>query len=180
MKVVIDNYPKNPAKKRRVSVRIDKWDTWSMDSTLAFIIYPMLKQLKATTHGAPSDMPAFLQTSDSIQLAFPFYAEEDATAWNVGHQQWMDTLDKMIWSFSQLVENDGDWESQFHSGEHDIIHVPVDKNGNEVPKKDAELFELKHGPNDTHVFDFVGYQNHLNRMKKGFELFGKYYLNLWD
>ncbi len=27
-------------------VKIDRWDTWSMDHTLSFIILPMLKQLK--------------------------------------------------------------------------------------------------------------------------------------
>jgi hypothetical protein len=36
-----------------VKVRIDRWDTWSMDHTLAPIILPMLVQLKETKHGAP-------------------------------------------------------------------------------------------------------------------------------
>jgi hypothetical protein len=31
-----------------IKVKIDKWDTWSMDCTLAHIILPMLVQLKAT------------------------------------------------------------------------------------------------------------------------------------
>ena len=35
-------------------VKIDKWDTWGMDSSLSIIILPMLKQLQATKHGAPS------------------------------------------------------------------------------------------------------------------------------
>jgi hypothetical protein len=34
-------------------VKIDKWDTWSMDHTLAQIVLPMLKQLQATKHGSP-------------------------------------------------------------------------------------------------------------------------------
>ena len=33
-------------------VKIDRWDTWSMDSTLADIILPMLKQLQKDKHGA--------------------------------------------------------------------------------------------------------------------------------
>ena len=33
-------------------VKIDHWDTWSMDSTLAPIILPMLKQLRETKHGS--------------------------------------------------------------------------------------------------------------------------------
>ena len=32
---------------QKVKVRIDKWDTWSMDDTLAHIVLPMLAQLKA-------------------------------------------------------------------------------------------------------------------------------------
>ena len=41
-------------KKRTVYVKIDKYDTWSMDHTLSLIIVPMLKQLKATQHGSPN------------------------------------------------------------------------------------------------------------------------------
>ena len=31
---------------RVIQVRVDAWDTWSMDSTLALIVLPMLKQLR--------------------------------------------------------------------------------------------------------------------------------------
>ena len=34
-------------------VKIDRYDTWSMDHTLADIVLPMLKQLQATKHGSP-------------------------------------------------------------------------------------------------------------------------------
>jgi len=40
-------------KKQKIEVRIDKYDTWSMDHTLSYIILPMLKQLRATKHGSP-------------------------------------------------------------------------------------------------------------------------------
>lgn len=64
MKVKIGNYPKHRfyhnwlyalgwTNDAKVSVRIDPWDTWSMDSTLAYIVVPMLQQLRDTTHGAP-------------------------------------------------------------------------------------------------------------------------------
>ena len=43
-------------------VKIDHYDTWSMDHTLSPIILPMLKQLKEKKHGAPGvddeDVPA--------------------------------------------------------------------------------------------------------------------------
>jgi len=51
-------------KKRTIKVHIDRWDTWGMDHTLAHIILPMLKQLKASKHGAPNvddeDVPEHL------------------------------------------------------------------------------------------------------------------------
>ena len=37
---------------RKLKVRIDDYDTWSMDHTLAYIILPMLKQLRDTKHGS--------------------------------------------------------------------------------------------------------------------------------
>ena len=41
-------------KTRKIKIRIDPYDTWSVDHTLALIIVPMLKQLKARQHGAPN------------------------------------------------------------------------------------------------------------------------------
>ena len=64
MKVKIGNYPKHRwyhnflyklgiKNEPKVSVHIDDFDTWSMDHTLAYIIEPMLKQLKETKQGGP-------------------------------------------------------------------------------------------------------------------------------
>jgi hypothetical protein len=59
---------------QKVKVHIDKWDTWSMDSTLAPIILPMLVQLKATKHGAPNvdnaDVPKELRMSKKDMTQF--------------------------------------------------------------------------------------------------------------
>ena len=51
MKVEISNYDDDG--ERTINVRIDDFDTWSMDHTLAPIILPMLIQLKETKHGSP-------------------------------------------------------------------------------------------------------------------------------
>jgi hypothetical protein len=52
-------------------VKIDRWDTWSMDYTLAQIVVPMLKQLKKSNHGAPfvddEDVPEELKSTDAHQ-----------------------------------------------------------------------------------------------------------------
>lgn len=43
MKAYIGRYPKGD-KERKISIRIDPWDVWNMDHTLALIIVPMLKK----------------------------------------------------------------------------------------------------------------------------------------
>jgi hypothetical protein len=62
-----------------IKVKIDKWDTWSMDHTLSHIILPMLIQLKATQHGHPA---------------------------NLTEKGWNDILDEMIWAFEQKCRDD--------------------------------------------------------------------------
>ena len=69
MKVKIGKYRKND-KKRRVEVKIHRYDTWSMDHTLALIIHPMLVQLKEKNHGYFSteseDAPGIGESVDDI------------------------------------------------------------------------------------------------------------------
>jgi hypothetical protein len=66
MKISIGKYPKKDGEQKK-SIRIDPWDTWSMDHTLADIILPMLKQLRKTQHGAPctddEDVPEHLRST---------------------------------------------------------------------------------------------------------------------
>ena len=56
MRVTIGSYKNfdDGERDRKIQVRIDPWDTWNMDQTLSYIILPMLKQLRATKHGAPN------------------------------------------------------------------------------------------------------------------------------
>ena len=87
-------------RKRKIQVRIDKYDTWSMDSTLAHIILPMLKQLKETKHGAPDvddkDVPKKLRSTSA-----PVKENEWDTDDN-WFDRWDWVLDEMIWTFSQV------------------------------------------------------------------------------
>ena len=66
MKISIGKYPKNG--KQRKSIKIDPWDTWNMDHTLAEIILPMLKQLRKTQLGAPytdDDVPEEIRSTNA-------------------------------------------------------------------------------------------------------------------
>jgi hypothetical protein len=164
-------------------VKIDKYDTWSMDHTLADIILPMLKQMKATKHGSPTvdddDMPDHLRgttTEDwDAQHTFDFYREHQIQEGERDiHARWEWVLDEMIFAFEHYV--DDTWEEAFRSGEHDMIHVPCEWYEDGRPK----LYSIEKGPNDTYVCDYEGMNKVYKRMENGFCLFGKYYRGLWD
>jgi hypothetical protein len=157
-------------------VKIDRWDTWSMDSTLAPIILPMLKQLQATKHGAPNvtdeDVPEYLRS----HMAQPKEYEWDTDS--LWHTRWDWVLNEMIFAFEMKARDD--WSSEFHSGEIDVRWMPVDADGNEVPKGQHKHYKMEKGPNDTHVYDAEGAQRVQDRITNGFRLFGRYYESLWD
>jgi hypothetical protein len=157
-------------------VKIDSWDTWSMDHTLADIILPMLKQLQATKHGSPNtddeDVPEYLRS----HMAQPKENEWDTDS--LHHMRWDWILAEMIFAFEKKAQDD--WASEFHTGEIDWEWVPIDKDGNEVAKGEHKYYTMKKGPRDTHVYDAEGAKKVQARISNGFRLFGKYYENLWD
>lgn len=163
---------------RNIKVKIHKYDTWSMDNTLAYIILPMLKQLKATTHGAPfvddEDVPEGIGLRSTE--AEPKEDEYDVDSNHFKRWNW--ALDEMIFAFECKI--DDSWQEAFCSGEFDYVWVPVDREGNEVPKEDAKLFRTIDGPNHTYKCDYEGMKVVETRIQNGFRLFGRYYQNLWD
>ena len=142
---------------QKVKVRIDRWDTWSMDHTLAPIILPMLVQLKATKHGAPlvddKDVPKELKSTNA-----PLKENEwDIDDWHFKRWDWV--MDEMIWAFEQ--KNRDHWEDDYY--------------GPYIESEDKrELFGRFEWTDDE------GRQKHQERMSNGFRLFGKYFENLWD
>ena len=159
-------------------VKIDRYDTWSMDHTLADIVLPMLKQLKEKQHGAgfvdDSDVPEGIGLRSTE--AAPKENEYDTDSNHFARWNWV--MDEMIFAFECKV--DDSWQDAFREGEHDILWVPVDKDGNEVPKGDHKYTEMRRGPNDTYKCDYEGMKVVQKRIDNGFRLFGKYYQALWD
>ena len=165
-------------------VKIDHYDTWNMDSTLADIILPMLKQLRDTKHGSPlvdlEDVPEELRmvgyedASSQFTLDLDNPEEYGKDSWELTHRRWKWVLDEMIFAFEHLV--DDTWEEAFHSGVHDLIRVPCEWDENGKPK----LYSMEHGPNHTYKLDYEGLRKVYDRMDNGFRLFGLYYRGLWD
>lgn len=155
-------------KKRKVKVHIDYYDTWDMDTTLALIILPMLKQLKDQQLGSPlvddEDVPEELRSTSAPPKENPW--DEDANF----HKRWNWVLDEMIWAFEQL-HPDNDWKEQYRSGEFDINCVPCEWDENGKPK----MFRMERGPKNTYQCDYEGIKKHAERIRRGTTLFGKYY-----
>ena len=157
-------------------VKIDRWDTWSMDHTLSYIILPMLKQLKDSKHGGPrvddEDVP------DEIKSTNAKPKENDYDTDDFWFDRWDYVLDEMIFAFECKI--DDSWQEKFCSGEIDMTWIPVDKEGNEVPKGQHTHYQMGHGPNHTYECDYEGMEKVQKRITNGFRLFGKYYEGLWD
>ena len=155
----------------KVSVRIDNYDTWSMDHTLAHIVIPMLKQLKDTKHGAPiveyEDVPEELRPSKKETKEFNTTGETDSKFF----ERWNWVMDEMIFAFES---KHNDWEEQFTSGEPDIQWVEITEG------KHKGHNEMVNGPNDTYKIDLEGRKAYQERITNGFKMFGKYYDSLWD
>ena len=167
-------------REKKFNIQIDKYDTWNMDTTLAHIVVPMLEQLKATKHGAPNvdpkDVPKELRPKKQDVLKYKEVGETDDKFF----ERWDWIMDEMIWAFSEHIKDWDEGEGRFHTGNIDILSVPVDKEGNLVAEKDAKYWRMDRGPNDTSNFDKEGYEAWVNRKQNGFRLFGKYYTSLWD
>lgn len=164
-------------REQKVKVKIDPWDTWGMDTTLGHIALPMLKQLRATKHGAPvvdvEDVPDHLRpTSEELEEY-----NKDGTTDDKFFERWDWVLGEMIFAFESLQE---DWEEQFRSGEIDMVSVPLNWSGEEVDELDADMYRMDDGPNHTYTVDYEGMREYQERISNGFRLFGKYYLCLWD
>ena len=146
---------------QKVKVHIDRWDTWSMDHTLAPIILPMLVQLKETKHGAPNvdnaDVPKELRATKKQIEAYGKKGDVDPKHF----ERWDWILDEMIWAFEQKCRDH--WEEDYYGP-----YIEGEGEGDGIL---GGHFEWT---------DDEGRQKHQERMSNGFRLFGKYFESLWD
>lgn len=95
MKAFIGPYP-NGNKKRKIKIRIDDYDLWNADMTIAILLIPLLKQLKNSKNGAPhvsnEDVPKHLHSTstDKFEVDDLYFA------------RWKWILDELIWTFKQI------------------------------------------------------------------------------
>jgi len=118
-------------KTRKVDVRIDPYDTWSMDHTLALIVHPMLVQLKAANHGYFSS-----DADDAPQIGKgeeTDYGGNDTLA--LDRYNWI--MDEMIWTFDQLAHGD---ELTFYDSKKDFYDIDAARAHDERIANGLRLF----------------------------------------
>lgn len=91
---------------QKIKIRIDPWDTWSMDYTLAPIILPMLVQLKETKCSAPfvdnKDVPKELRVTKKQIDEYNIKGEVDPKHFD----RWDWVLNEMIYAFDCKANKD--------------------------------------------------------------------------
>jgi len=150
-------------KKRKIKVKIDYWDTWGVDTTVASIVLPLLKRLKEVKHGA-----GYVYDEDVPENLRRKIKQDDHVTDDLWFKRYDWILEEIIWTFEQL-QPEYDWEYQFHSGVCDYNFVKCE-GGSEMVK----------GPNHTAKFDREGFMKHSDRIDNGLRLFSRYYRTFWD
>lgn len=165
---------------QKVNIEIDRYDTYNVDHTLGLIILPMLVQLKNTKHGVPSEFADVGGEDYSLQDSFDFYKESHNDAFNEAVKKWDEVLDKMIWSFLQIV--DDNYSSKYHHGNFDFDwdKVAGEQFYNPITKQHEGFSQLVDKNPNGHWYDHEGEKIHNERIQEGLELFGKHFRSLWD
>lgn len=178
MKVNIGKFYKT-SDKRKINVKIDSFDTWDLDHTLALIILPALVQLKNTMHGIPNDFAVVGGEDWADQVSFDFYSDTKDEMFEKRCLAWNETLDKMIWSFQQIALED--YSDLYHHGDPDFDWIESDHTFlNPITGKIEKTYQMVDKNPEEHWYDIVGNQLHEERIQEGLELFGKYFRSLWD
>lgn len=142
-------------------VKVDHYDVWSMDSTLAHIIVPMLRELQRVKHGAPhvdiTDVPEHLWPTKAQVKKFKTTGQTDPNFF----KRWDYVLSEMIWAHEQFLLDDPD--GRFY--DHTLAKDPKDNLNTQVGKIKV---------------DRKGLKAYHDRWNNGLRLFGKYYRSLWD
>lgn len=148
----------NKLKHRQEYVKVDRYDVWSMDHTLALIIHPMLLELKSQKHGYglidDCDVPEHLQS----KFAQPKDHEWETDSLAEARYTWF--LDEITWAFAQHKSDDETDQFYDHTESRKVKDL----------MESISLLKV----------DREGLAAHNARKQHAFNMFGKYFQTLWD
>jgi hypothetical protein len=112
---------------QKINIRIDNYDTWSMDHTLALIVHPMLVQLRDTNHGFfltdPEDVP-HIGKGEETDHGYNDTLTQDRYNW---------VMDELVWTFERLKDNN----------DYELFYT--EENGWDFPARDAHYARINNG-----------------------------------
>lgn len=152
MKAHLGKYNKDG--ERKIEIKVDKWDSWNADATIAMVAVPVLKQLKETKNSYAivewEDTPyskeewKILTNADLLNCSDEKEIQKSA----IVQAMWDHILDMMIYALECCVD---DWEDKYFL-------------------KDGEGFK----------YDYETAERDQARIQQGLLWFGKYFQSLWD
>ncbi len=151
--------------KRKIKIKVDNYDVWSADFTLALIIYPVLCQFDLDTFTCnvdDEDVPDHLKSTVA-----PPKVEYDIDGNYFERAKWL--LEELRWTFKTLSSDDPDNCLEFTSGKANIVWGEPDDEGN------REFLAI----GGDYRYDKEASKKHQDRITNGLRLFGKYYRGLW-
>lgn len=168
-------------RERTVDIRVDYYDVYSADHTLALIIVPVLKKLREVQHGYPTgidddDVSPELRYTDE-EKADDLYSENPDLD-QKRQDRWTYVLNEMIWAFEQHAD---DWDEQQFFHNSDQLDMKFVKKGDEPQGFSTIEFDHQKNPDKpAYWVDYEGMKKHEERKANGRRLFAKYYGALWD
>ena len=160
---------------RNIKVKVDNYDVWSGDHTIALIVHPLLVKLKEVKQGSAcvdlQDVPKHLHPTEEA-------GPDNGYIDNTIHDRWDYVLDEMIWAFEQCTYPDLNEEQFDHNCDQlELVSTPL-KEGR--PASEISFNYQKDPSKPKYWVDIEGKKVHHARINNGLRLFGKYYFGLWD
>jgi len=161
-------------RKRKIKIKVDGFDVWGADHTIALIVAPILVELRDQQNGIPSvsneDVPPNLHYESND-------GGYDAVMEDLGEQRWKFVLGEMIWTFTELAK-DGEGEDQFR---HNSDQLELVYNDSKLDNAKTLTFNHQKDPDKLKYWvDDVGLSEYRKRKENGLQLFAKYYGALWN
>lgn len=166
---------------RKTKVKLDYYDHWNAGDTIARVALPIIKVLKEKSLGYTEDidnedLPEELQLDPVVfekYLKEPWNREKFEISDEFMVKRWKWVLDEIIWTMTNFLDESS--EDQYYTGEHGELSFESDPE-----RPGLSSLEIKEHPTNPLTVDREGLDKHWKRIKKGFQLFGKYYLSFWD
>lgn len=152
---------------RKIKVKIDGYDIWSADHTIALIVAPLLRRLIDARDGAgytdDDDVPDHLKSINAAEQP----KHEGDTDSNF-FKRWEYILEEMYWAFNEVANDLPNEPELFRHRKHVA---------GEEQTHESEVFGGTYEPLGEDA-ETLHNQYH-DRIKNGTRLFGKYYRGLW-